>query len=80
MNVQSFAYVVVRLLALFWGVLGVWLLLPNLLETYREFNPSYWEHYFLSQLLRPLLALGLGCGLWIRARQLARCVVGQDES
>ena len=68
----SAAILTVRLLGLFWLVAGLWMLAANIIESATEFNPSFIGYYFQSQMLRPLLAMGLGVLLFIFSRRLGR--------
>tara|TARA_B110000305_G_C19348434_1_gene592926 strand:- start:270 stop:509 length:240 start_codon:yes stop_codon:yes gene_type:complete len=71
-DIQKNAKLLVKLMGLFFIMLGLWQGLCNILETYSEFNPTYFSFYFTSQLLRPFLALALGCILIFASRFLAR--------
>jgi hypothetical protein len=66
------AVLAVRLLGLAWMVAGLWLLAANFIESAGEFDPSFIGYYFLSQALRPLLAVVAGLLLWLLARPLGR--------
>jgi len=68
----SAAILAVRLLGLFWLVAGLWMLAANVIESATEFNPSFIGYYLQSQLLRPLLAVGVGLMLFIFSRRLGR--------
>jgi hypothetical protein len=68
----SAATLAVRLLGLCWLVAGLWMLAANVVESATAFNPSFLGYYLQSQALRPLLAIGLGCGLMFFARILGR--------
>jgi len=68
----SAAILAVRLLGLFWLVAGLWMLVANVIESATEFNPSFVGYYLQSQLLRPLLAVGVGLLLFIFSRPLGR--------
>ncbi len=60
----------VRLLGLLMAAAGFWQLAGNVLETWRDFDPSYAGYYFSSQLMRPLLGVGLGLLLWVFSRRI----------
>jgi len=77
----SAAVLAVRLLGLFWLVAGLWLLAANVIESALEFNPSFIGYYLQSQVLRPLLAMGLGLLLIFFSRRLGRWLArGLDSS
>ena len=60
------------------AVLAFWwasyLLLVNLIDSYRDFDPSYLGYYFGQVLLRPLLLLLWSSLLWLLAPRIARTV------
>jgi hypothetical protein len=77
----SAAILAVRLLGLFWLVAGLWMLVANVIESALEFNPSFIGYYLQSQVLRPVLAMGLGLLLIIFSRRLGRWLArGLDSS
>jgi hypothetical protein len=77
----SAAVLAVRLLGLFWLVAGCWMLAANIIESALEFNPSFIGYYLQSQMLRPLLAMGLGLLLIILSKKLGRWLArGLDSS
>jgi hypothetical protein len=77
----SAAILAVRLLGLFWLVAGLWMLAANVIESAAEFNPSFIGYYLQSQVLRPLLAVGLGLLLIMFSRRLGRWLArGLDSS
>jgi len=77
----SAAILAVRLLGLFWLVVGLWMLVANIIESATEFNPSFVGYYLQSQMLRPLLAMGLGVLLIILSKKLGRWLArGLDSS
>lgn len=61
-----------RLCALFFGVLGLWLLAANLVESASEFNPSYLVYFLLSQVARPLILIVLAFTLWLLSKPIGR--------
>lgn len=65
----------VRLLALLFGALGMWLLTANLLESFSEFNPSYLGYFILSQVARPLVSVVIGLALWALSKPIGKLVV-----
>jgi len=71
---QTTAYAIlgVRLCALFFGALGLWLLAANLIESFSEFNPAYIVYFVLSQVVRPLAAIFLGLLLWLLSKPLGK--------
>jgi hypothetical protein len=77
MSKEAFAIIGVRLVGVLFAVLGGILLVSNLIETGWDFNPNYWLHYLLSQLLRPIMLGGAGIGLLLGSKELgkrlARC-------
>ncbi len=73
----------VRILRIF-AVLGIWwatyLLLANLIDSYRDFDPSYLGYFFGLVLLRPLLLLLWSSLLWILAPRIGRILdTGEPE-
>lgn len=66
------ATVGVRLLGLFFFMVGFWMLIGNVIDSIGDFNPAYIGYYVLSELVRPVLACAIGLLLWWRARSLAR--------
>lgn len=59
MNLCNQAILGVRLVAFFFLILGVWLLLANIFESASSFNPAYLGYYIQSQLIRPLILIGI---------------------
>ncbi len=81
MGKYNFAAVLaVRLLGLFWVVAGLWMLVANVIESATEFNPSFMGYYLQSQVLRPLLAMGLGVLLILFSRRLGRWLASGLDS
>lgn len=76
---RKMAVVGVRLTALAFVTLGLWLLLANVLESLGDFNPVYWKYYLLTQLLRPAIAILLGAVLWLAAHIIARAIIARAE-
>lgn len=68
------AVVGVRLTGLLISSVAVWQLMGNVLDTWRDFNPSYLGYYFTSQLLRPLLGLAIGGVLLCAGRRIGRWI------
>lgn len=62
----------VRLCALFFGVLGCWLLAANIVESLSEFNPSYLTYFLISQVVRPALAMALSLFLWALSKPIGK--------
>ncbi|MGF1482986.1 MAG: hypothetical protein ACFBZ8_01330 [Opitutales bacterium] len=62
----------VRLLSLSIIVFGAISLAAALADSVGEFNPAYLRHYFMTELLRPLLWLASGIVLRLVARPLGR--------
>lgn len=62
----------VRLLSLYFIVRGCWILLSNLLGSIPQFDPSYLGHFFYTQVLYPLVGIGLGLVLYLCAPLLAQ--------
>jgi hypothetical protein len=71
---QNRAILAVRLLAVFFFLFGIWLLLANVIESVAEFNPTYFLYYFKSQLLRPSLACGLSILLYLSSAKVGRWI------
>ena len=65
----------VRVLALLFVLIGVWMLVCNLIETVAEFNPAYAYYYFENQLLRPFIAIILGFVLFKLSTRVARLLL-----
>ncbi len=68
------ATLAVRSSALYIICLGIWQLLGNVADTFRDIDPSYISYYFQSQLARPLLGMLTGCVMWLLSRPLGRLV------
>lgn len=68
------AQIGVRLLALYFIVQGLWLLIHNLIGSIPKFDPNYLGHYFYTQMLYPLIGILLGCALYALAPALGRCI------
>ncbi|MCC5835950.1 MAG: hypothetical protein JJU20_14585 [Opitutales bacterium] len=64
------------------AVLGIWwgsyLLLANLIDSYRDFDPSYLGYFFGQVLLRPLLLLLWSSLLWVLAPRIGRILNNGD--
>ncbi|MDX2110268.1 MAG: hypothetical protein SFY80_08525 [Verrucomicrobiota bacterium] len=73
------AILAIRLLGLALFILGTWLLVANLFETIRQFDPTYAWYYFQNQLLRPVLAMGLGCILLLFSKPLGKFMARELE-
>ncbi|MEO0795364.1 MAG: hypothetical protein AAFX93_09390 [Verrucomicrobiota bacterium] len=69
----------VRLIALFMGALGLWLLVANVIEGVGDFNPSYWLYFVVSQIVRPVVAIAIGLSLWLISGPIGR-LFGKDLS
>lgn len=50
----------VRLVGLLVLLLGLWQLAGNIIDTWRDFDPSYITYYFSSQIARPLAGILIG--------------------
>ena len=68
----------VRLIGFFFIVLGIWQGLANLLSAYREFDPTYAGYFFSQELLRPLVAIGVGLAVMLLSKPLGRFVQGRS--
>ncbi len=78
---QTHATLYLRLLGFTLLVLALWQGLSNLVESWREFSPTYAIHFLCSELLRPAIAALLGAGLILASRPLARWLArGLDRS
>ena len=64
MEVFSLSLLAVRLLALILVVIGLLQAVANVLETFRDFDPTHAGYYFKSQLLRPVVLMGGGFLTW----------------
>jgi len=71
---SAVATLAVRLLGLIWTTAGLWMLAANVIESAKEFSPSFIGYYLLSQAVRPVLAVVVGLGLWIFSRAIGRLV------
>ncbi len=60
MSEHQFAIICVRLIGLAISLVAIALLLGNLLETMWDFNPNFFLYYIATQLLKPLVLLGIG--------------------
>ena len=69
---QTHATLYLRLLGFTLLVLALWQGLSNLVESWREFSPTYAIHFLCSELLRPAIAALLGAGLFLTCHPLAR--------
>jgi hypothetical protein len=69
----------VRLLGLFFLLQGFWQLSTNLLASFPEFDPNYLGFYFRSQMLGPLVGMGLGLLLWGLGGWLSRRLLGPSQ-
>ena len=74
MSNESFAVVGIRLIAVLFCGVGLLWLVGNILETAWDFNPNYLGYYFATQLLRPVLTLGLGTAFWFSSGKLAKAI------
>lgn len=54
------AILAIRVIGVLLVVLGLWQLIANIIESIREFDPTYWWYYVQSELLRPLLGIFIG--------------------
>lgn len=77
---SSQSYLQVQLVLRVAAFLGFWwgsyLLVANLLDSYRDFDPSYLAYFFALVILRPVLLLIWSVLLWLLAPVVARFVVG----
>lgn len=71
-STTAYAILGVRLCALFFLLLGLWLLVANLIEGASDFNPSYLGYFLLTQVVRPALAMLLGLVLWVLSKPMGR--------
>jgi hypothetical protein len=69
---QSLARCLLRVAAILFIALGLFQLLANNLESYRDFDPSYLGYYFMSVCLRPILLIIWGLLLGALSRRLAK--------
>ncbi len=71
----------IRILALLLIVVGAGQLLANVIESIREFDPTYWWYYVQSEMLRPLLAIIFGKLLYLFSKPLGKLLAsGIDPS
>lgn len=71
--------VAVRLMALAVQLLATWWLVGNLVFALLDFDLALFAHpvyFFATEILRPLVGLSLGAGLWAASRPIARLVEG----
>lgn len=66
----------IRLLALLFLAFAFWQGLVNLIETWRDFDPSYLGYFLENLLLRPVLAALVGALLWLFSRPLGKWLGG----
>jgi len=71
-TITAHAILGVRLLALFFGMLGAWLLTANLIESVGDFNPSYSVYFILTQVARPAVAIAGAILLWVFSKPVGR--------
>ena len=64
-NTRVASIIAVRLVALVFMIVGAWMLLGNLIETLPDFNPTYTDVYLKTQVLRPILAIGIGFFIYV---------------
>ena len=71
MEAFSLSLLALRFFALILVIIGLLQAIANILETVREFNPSYAGYYFKSQLLRPVILIAGGLLTWALSRPLS---------
>ena len=79
-DVRNISLIAVRLLALIFVSVGVWMLAGNLIETITDFNPTFAVVYFKTQLLRPFVGIGVGLLIYWKSPSLARLLTRGLES
>ena len=72
MEVFSLSLLALRLLALVLVVIGLLQAVANILETFRDFDPTHDGYYFKSQLLRPVVLIGGGLLTWALSHPLSK--------
>jgi len=75
MEIFSLSLLALRLLALILVMVGLLQAVANILETFRDFNPTYAGYYFKSQLLRPVVLIVGGFLTWALSRPLSGLIV-----
>ena len=74
MTKEAFAIIGIRLLSILLLAFAAIQLIANVMDSAWEFNPNYLGHYFATQLLRPLLALGSGILLAAFSGKIGRLI------
>lgn len=76
---QSLARSLLRVAAILLIALGLFQWTANILESYRDFDPSYWGYFFMSVCLRPMLLILLGILLAVLSTRLAKWAGGTAD-
>jgi hypothetical protein len=71
------ARLAVRLIGFFFVLLGLWMLVSNLVESWGKVSLVFWLSYLQAQILRPLLAVVLGFLTMALAGPLGRLLAGR---
>lgn len=75
------AILLVRIIAFLFVVIGAGQLLANVIESIREFDPTYWWYYVQSEMLRPLIAIISGKVIFFFSKPLGKLLArGIDAS
>lgn len=69
---QSIARCLLRVAAILFIALGLFQFTANLLESYRDFDPSYGGYFFMHVMLRPLLLVFCGGLLAVSSTRLSQ--------
>jgi uncharacterized protein YggT (Ycf19 family) len=72
LNANALALILVKILGLSLILGGLIVMIANVVESLPGFDPNYPGYYFMSELLRPFLAILSGTVLWFSGRCIAR--------
>jgi len=72
------ARLAVRLIGFFFVLLGLWMLVSNLVESWGKVSLVFWLSYLQAQILRPLLAVVFGLLTMALAGPLGRLLTGRS--
>ena len=64
--------ILVRLIGFVFVVWGLWSLLANIAQTYHQVDWIYFDLFFVSRIIPPLLAIIMGKIIWWFSRRIAR--------
>jgi len=76
---QAAAIIALRILAVIWISVGSFQAIANLIDGFRAFDPTYLGHFFMSQLLRPTLAIAFGVVIAALSGPLGRRIAARVQ-